>query len=117
MRVFASAIPLALVTGWSIPTAIVVMGIVTMVYTWFGGFKAVVWTDVMQLTVYLAGGVATLFIAWRLAGGAGNAFTAAALAGKLRIIDPRSTSPRATPCSAASSAERSSRAPRTAPIT
>ena len=33
------------------------MGIVTMVYTWFGGFKAVVWTDVLQLTVYLAGGV------------------------------------------------------------
>ena len=88
VRVFASAIPLALVTGWSVPWAIVVMGVVTMVYTWFGGFKAVVWTDVMQLTVYLAGGVATLFIAWKLAGGAGNALTAAALAGKLRIIDP-----------------------------
>lgn len=88
VRVFASAIPLALVTGWSVSWAIVVMGVVTMIYTWFGGFKAVVWTDVMQLTVYLAGGVATLFIAWRLAGGAGNAFIAAAVAGKLRIIDP-----------------------------
>jgi len=88
VRVFASAIPLALVTGWSVPWAIAVMGVVTMIYTWFGGFKAVVWTDVMQLTVYLAGGVATLFIAWRLAGGAGNAFVAAAMAGKLRVIDP-----------------------------
>ncbi len=68
--------------------AIVVMGLVTMVYTWFGGFKAVVWTDVMQLAVYLAGGMATLFIAWRLAGGAGNALIAAAVAGKLRVIDP-----------------------------
>ncbi len=87
VRVFASAIPLALVTGWSIPSAIVVMGVITMVYTWFGGFKAVVWTDVMQLTVYLTGGVATLFIAWHLAGGAGNAFVAAALARKLRVID------------------------------
>ena len=53
VRVFASAIPLALVTGWSIPTSIIVMGVVTMVYTWFGGFKAVVWTDVLQLSVYL----------------------------------------------------------------
>ncbi|HEY8257175.1 MAG TPA: sodium:solute symporter [Gemmatimonadales bacterium] len=88
VRVFASAIPLALVTGWSVPWAIVVMGLVTMVYTWFGGFKAVVWTDVMQLTVYLAGGIATLIIAWRLAGGAGNAFAATAMAGKLRVIDP-----------------------------
>jgi len=56
VRVFASAIPLSLVTGWSIPHAVVVMGIVTLVYTWFGGFKAVVWTDVFQLSIYLAGG-------------------------------------------------------------
>ena len=88
VRVFASAIPLALVTGWSVPWAIVAMGMVTMIYTWFGGFKAVVWTDVMQLTVYLAGGVATLLVAWKLAGGADNAFIATVLAGKLRIIDP-----------------------------
>ena len=46
------------------------MGVVTMVYTWFGGFKAVVWTDVLQLSVYLAGGVGALLIAWQLAGGA-----------------------------------------------
>jgi solute:Na+ symporter, SSS family len=87
VRVFASAIPLSLVTGWSISWAIVAMGLVTMVYTWFGGFKAVVWTDVMQLIVYISGGVATLFIAWKLAGGAGNALVAAALAGKLDVID------------------------------
>jgi solute:Na+ symporter, SSS family len=89
VRVFASAIPLALVTGWSIPAAIIVMGIVTMVYTWFGGFKAVVWTDVLQLSVYLAGGVGALLIAWKLAGGAGAALHLAADAGKLTLIDPR----------------------------
>ena len=73
VRVFASAIPLALITGWCVPTSIVVMGLVTMVYTWFGGFKAVVWTDVLQLSVYLAGGVGALLIAWQIAGGVGNA--------------------------------------------
>ena len=88
VRVFASAIPLALVTGWSIPISIVVMGIVTMVYTLFGGFKAVVWTDVLQLTVYLAGGIAALFIAWHLAGGPHAALSLAAGAGKLRVFDP-----------------------------
>ena len=84
---FASAIPLALVTGWSVPTAIVVMGVVTMIYTWFGGFKAVVWTDVLQLSVYLAGGVGALLIAWHLAGGADQALARAAAAGKLRVIE------------------------------
>ncbi len=88
VRVFASAIPLAVVTGWSAPVSILVIGLVTMVYTWFGGFKAVVWADVLQLTVYLAGGVAALAIAWDLAGGAGPALAAARAAGKLRLIDP-----------------------------
>lgn len=88
VRVFASAIPLAVLTGWSIPAAIIVMSIVTMIYTWHGGLKAVVWVDVMQLVIYLAGGVAALLIAWKLAGGPGAAFAAADLAGKLRLIDP-----------------------------
>ena len=87
VRVFASAIPLALVTGWSVPTAIVVMGVVTMIYTWFGGFKAVVWTDVLQLSVYLAGGVGALLIAWHLGGGGHAALARAQDAGKLRLID------------------------------
>ncbi len=87
VRVFASAIPLALVTGWSVPTAIVVMGVVTMIYTWFGGFKAVVWTDVLQLSVYLAGGVGALLIAWHLGGGGHAALARAHDAGKLRLID------------------------------
>ena len=95
VRVYASAIPLALITGWSVPTAIVVMGVVTMVYTWFGGFKAVVWTDVLQLSVYLAGGVGALLIAWHLAGGAGHALAAAGAAGKLRVVEvtPSLTTP------------------------
>ena len=87
VRIFAGAIPLALLTGWSIPTAIIAMGGVTLVYTWFGGLKAVVWADVVQLAVYLTGGVAALLIAWELAGGAQNAFSAAWAAGKLRIVD------------------------------
>lgn len=87
VRVFASAIPLALVTGWSVPSAIVAMGLVTMVYTWFGGFKAVVWTDVLQLGVYLAGGLGALLVAWHLAGGVDHALAAAAAAGKLRVLD------------------------------
>jgi SSS family transporter len=88
VRIFAGAIPLALVTGWSIPVAIVAMGGATLVYTYFGGLKAVVWADVVQLAVYLAGGIAALLIAWELAGGADVALKAAAEAGKLRVLNP-----------------------------
>ena len=87
VRIYAGAIPLALVTGWSVPTAIVAMGGVTLAYTWLGGLKAVVWADVIQLVIYLAGGVAALAIAWRLAGGASAALAAASAEHKLRIFD------------------------------
>ena len=88
VRIFAGAIPLAVLTGWSVPVSILAMGLVTLVYTWFGGLKAVVWADVVQLVVYVSGGIAALFIAWNLAGGAGAALDLAAAAGKLRIVDP-----------------------------
>jgi len=88
VRIFAGSIPLALLTGWSVPTAIVVMGGITLVYTLLGGLKAVVWSDVIQLAVYVTGGLAALGIAWHLAGGAGEALAAAAAAGKLRILNP-----------------------------
>jgi SSS family transporter len=88
VRVFAGAIPLALVTGWSIPVAILAIGSVTLVYTLLGGLKAVVWADVLQLIVYVAGGVAALAIAWNLAGGAEAALGLARAAGKLTLIEP-----------------------------
>ncbi len=89
VRVFAGAIPLALVTGWHIPTAIVVMGVATLIYTLAGGLKAVVWADVIQLTLYVLGGIVALAIAWNLAGGAGQALEMASAAGKLRFLDLR----------------------------
>ena len=88
VRIFAGSIPLALITGWSVPISIIVMGGVTLAYTWFGGLKAVVWADVVQLVVYLAGGVAALVIAWDLAGGALSSLSVARAAGKLLVINP-----------------------------
>jgi SSS family transporter len=95
VRIFAGAIPLALITGWSIPASIVAMGLVTLAYTFFGGLKAVVWADVLQLGVYIAGGLAALVVALELAGGTRVALSAAAAAGKLRMIDltPSLTAP------------------------
>lgn len=88
VRVFAGAIPLALVTGWSVPGAIMAMGVVTLIYTYLGGLKAVVWADVIQLCVYIAGGLGALVIASGLAGGFGPMLSAAAAAGKLRVLNP-----------------------------
>jgi len=86
VRIFATAIPLAIITHWSMPAGILAIGLVTVIYTWVGGLRAVVWVDVIQLGVYLLGGVATLLVATQLAGGAG-AFARAWDAGKLVALD------------------------------
>lgn len=88
VRIFAGAIPLALATGWSLAASILVMGLVTLAYTWMGGLKAVIWADVVQLMVYLSGGVAALAIAVSMAGGVEQTWSLAAAAGKLRVLVP-----------------------------
>ena len=86
VRIFATAIPLAIVTHWSLAAGILAIGVVTVIYTWVGGLRAVVWVDVIQLGVYLVGGIATLIVATQLAGGVG-AFARAWDAGKLVALD------------------------------
>src|SRR5258706_11642174 len=95
VRIFATAIPLAIITyGTPNPTdralalGILAIGVVTLVYTWFGGLRAVVWVDVIQLGVYLLGGIATVIVASHNAGGMG-AFGRAWDAGKLAVLDFR----------------------------
>ena len=88
VRIFATAIPLAIITHWNLPLGILAIGMVTLVYTWVGGLRAVVWVDVIQLGVYLLGGIATLVVATHLAGGVG-AFARAWDAGKLTALDFR----------------------------
>jgi SSS family transporter len=86
VRVFATAIPLAIITHWSIPAGILATGLITLVYTWVGGLRAVVWTDIVQLGVYILGGVATLVVALHHAGGV-SAFGAAYDHFKLVFLD------------------------------
>jgi SSS family solute:Na+ symporter len=94
VRVFATAIPIALIIGpivppqWVTPLSILILGAFTVVYTYHGGMRAVVWTDVLQTGVYLLGGVAALYLIGRgVEGGWGAIFDRAGAEGKLRIFD------------------------------
>lgn len=68
--------------------AIVVMGAATMIYTYLGGMAAVIWTDVIQLAIYLAGaGIAAWVLLERIPGGWDEVVTAGGAAGKFRVMD------------------------------
>ena len=55
VRLFATAIPVHIITGLSYPAAILLIGGFTLAYTYLGGLKAVVAMDVVQLFIYLLG--------------------------------------------------------------
>ncbi len=89
VRLFATAIPLALVTGWPYPHSILAIGALTVAYTYFGGIKAVVWVDAVQMGLYLLGAaIAAVVLQGAVEGGWGTILAQAGAAGKLRIVDP-----------------------------
>ena len=99
VRVFATAIPIALILGPFLGpsvsarevtvASILLLGGFTIVYTYHGGMRAVVWTDVVQTVVYLLGGFAALWLIGRgVEGGWSTIFDTARAQGKLRLIDP-----------------------------
>jgi SSS family solute:Na+ symporter len=62
VRLFATAIPIHMITGMSYPNSILVIGACTLLYTAVGGLKAVVSMDVVQLAIYLIGAVVSFTI-------------------------------------------------------
>lgn len=87
IRVFAAAIPIQLVTGMSYTQSIIIAGVFTVIYTYHGGLKAVVWVDVVQMFLYVLGGVAALVVLAQLVpGGLGGIVEVGLAADKFRII-------------------------------
>jgi len=87
--VYLPALALSTVVGIDIYLAITVMGILAVLYTYMGGMEAVIWTDVVQVIVLMAGLVIGLiFIAYEV-GDVGYIFKTAYADSKLQLIDLR----------------------------
>ncbi|MEA2562752.1 MAG: solute:Na+ symporter, family [Acidobacteriota bacterium] len=88
LRLFLSALVLQEMTGISIPWAVAALGITTVVYTYLGGMRAVLWTDLIQFFLYLAGALIALFaILARLPGGWNQLIDMGQAADKFRALD------------------------------
>jgi solute:Na+ symporter, SSS family len=62
LRVFAVSIVVSVVLGTGELTSIFVIVALTLFYTFEGGMTAVIWTDVVQMVLYIAGAVASFFL-------------------------------------------------------
>ena len=60
IRFLATAVIVQVVTGWTLPVAVLVIGIITLVYSLLGGIRTIVWIDSFQFFIYLVGGIITI---------------------------------------------------------
>jgi SSS family solute:Na+ symporter len=90
LRLFLSALVLQEMTGISIVWAVTALGVTTIVYTYVGGMRTVLWSDFIQLILYLTGAlVAFAAILSRLPGGWDQLIAMGQAAGKFRVLDLR----------------------------
>ena len=52
---YAPAIVLSVIMGWDERVTILIMGVITILYTMVGGITAVIWTDVIQMLLMFVG--------------------------------------------------------------
>ncbi|CAM4042757.1 sodium:solute symporter family transporter [Helcobacillus massiliensis] len=89
VRVLAAAIPLKVILdGLGVHASyfviIVVLALVTILYTFIGGIRAVVWVDVAQMLLYVVGGIIALVVVTSAIGG--SWLTDAIAEGKTQLL-------------------------------
>src|SRR6202790_3587500 len=89
VRIAAIALVVSVALGTSERLAVFIVITLTVLYTFEGGMKAVIWTDVAQFLLYLTGSIVTLFfLLHRIPGGWSEVTQVAATHGnKLQVLD------------------------------
>jgi SSS family solute:Na+ symporter len=89
LSIYAPAVVLSVILGWSDRTTTILMGVLIMTYISFGGIKAVTWADVQQMSLILFGLVLAFVLAIHLLPrnvSFGDAVSLAGAAGRLNAV-------------------------------
>lgn len=93
-RLFIAAIAINVATGLDMGTSILLFGTVTLIYTFFGGITAVIWTDVVQAVVLVGGALAlAASLLWNIQLPLPDIVAQLAAADKFRLFDFRMAMP------------------------
>jgi solute:Na+ symporter, SSS family len=88
VRVFAISIVISIILGTGELSSIAVIVCLTLFYTFEGGMTAVIWTDVIQMFLYVAGAILSfIVILHQIPGGWAHVVATAAPLGKFQIFD------------------------------
>jgi len=61
IRFLLTAILFDVLTGWGIVNCVFVIGSITLIYSYVGGIKSILWIDSIQFLIYLLGGIISIF--------------------------------------------------------
>jgi solute:Na+ symporter, SSS family len=87
VRVYAVAIVVGVAIGTGDVASIAILSVLTLLYTFEGGMAAVIWTDVVQMFLYVAGSlVALATVCHRIPGGWSALVAGASAARKLTLL-------------------------------
>lgn len=88
VRLFATALALSVAVQMADVWTIMIIALITVIYTVYGGMRAVVWNDVVQLIIYIGGAlIAGYLILVSMPGGWNEVLQVARSADKLRLWD------------------------------
>lgn len=88
VRVFAVSLVLSIILGAGETVSIAVIVCLTLFYTYEGGLTAVIWTDVVQMALYVIGALVSLvLLLHQIPGGWGHVAAVAGPLGKLQVFD------------------------------
>ncbi len=88
VRLFATALVIAVVTQVPVTWTVLILGAAMIVYTVRGGAAAVIWTDAVQMFVYIAGAGRVFFaLLERIPGGWTTVVDTASAAGKFAMLN------------------------------
>jgi SSS family transporter len=89
VRVFAISLVISIILGTGEIASIALIVCLTLFYTFEGGMTAVIWTDVVQMTLYVIGAVVSLVVIWGQIPGGWAHIAATAGSAKFQIFDFR----------------------------
>lgn len=88
IRLFTTALVIAVVTQVPVTWVVIILGAAMIIYTMRGGVSAVIWTDVVQMFVYIAGAAAVaIALLTRIDGGWAEVMRVGAQTGRFVMID------------------------------
>ena len=88
IRLFATALVISVVTQVPVSITVIALGVAMIIYTVRGGVSAVIWTDVVQMFVYVGGALVVFFgLLTLIPGGWGEVVRSAGATGHFQVLD------------------------------